>query len=57
MIMVDFEDSLSQRTEVQISIRSSHSKKIFYEKKKFDDLCAHYRNIELPTQPIPIELD
>jgi hypothetical protein len=33
MIMVQFEDSLCQRLEVQISIRSSYSEKIFYEKK------------------------
>jgi len=31
MIMVQFEDSLRQRSEVQISIRSSYSEKIFYE--------------------------
>jgi hypothetical protein len=41
MIMVQFEDSLCQRLEVQISIRSSYSEKIFFEKKKFDDLWAH----------------
>ena len=34
MIMVQFEDSLRQRSESQISIRSSYSEKIFYEKKK-----------------------
>jgi hypothetical protein len=44
MIMVQFEDSLRQRSEVQISIRSSYSEKIFYEKKKFDDLWAHYHH-------------
>jgi hypothetical protein len=49
MIMVQFEDSLRQRSEVQISIRSSYSEKIFYEKKKFDDLWAHYHSIALPT--------
>ena len=31
MIMVQFEHSLRQRSEVPISIRSSYSKKIFYE--------------------------
>ena len=49
MIMVQFEDSLCQRPEVQISIRSSYSEKIFNEKKKFDDLWAHYQRIPLPT--------
>jgi hypothetical protein len=49
MIMGQFEDSLRQRSEVQISIRSSYSEKIFYEKKKFDDLWAHYHSIALPT--------
>jgi hypothetical protein len=44
MIMVQFEDSLRQRLEVQIFIRSSYSKKIFYETKKFDELCAHYNH-------------
>ena len=34
-IMVKFKDSLSQRSEVQISIRSSYSEKMFYEKKNF----------------------
>jgi hypothetical protein len=41
MITVQFEDSLCQR--------SSYSEKIFYEKKKFDDLWAHYHSIALPT--------
>jgi hypothetical protein len=49
MIMVQFEDSLRQRSEVQISIRSSYSEKIFYEKKKFDDLWAHYHGLH--SQP------
>ena len=49
MIMVQFEDSLCQRSEVQISIRSSYSEKIFYEKKKFDDLWAHYHGLH--SQP------
>jgi hypothetical protein len=49
MIMVQFEDSLRQRSEVQISIRSSYPEKIFYEKKKFDDLWAHYHGLR--TQP------
>ncbi len=49
MIMVKFEDSLRQRSKVQISIRLSYSEKIFYEKKKFDDLWAHYHSIALPT--------
>jgi hypothetical protein len=49
MIMVQFEDSLSQRSQFQISIRSSYSKKIFYEKKKFDDLCAHSHGLH--SQP------
>jgi hypothetical protein len=62
MIMVQFEDSLRPRSEVKISIRSSYSEKIFYEKKKFDDLWAHYHSIALPPQYctpnhlIPIEL-
>ena len=47
--MVQFEDSLRQRSEVQISIRSSYSEKIFYEKKKFDDLWAHYHGLH--SQP------
>jgi hypothetical protein len=33
--------------EVKISIRSSKSEKIFHEKKKFDDLWAHYHIIVL----------
>ena len=49
LIMVQFEDSLRQRSEVQISIRSSYSEKIFYEKKKFDDLWAHYHGLH--SQP------
>jgi hypothetical protein len=49
MIMVQFEDSLRQRSEVQISIRSSYSEEIFYEKKKFNDLWAHFHRIALPT--------
>jgi isocitrate dehydrogenase len=49
MIMVQFEDSLCQRSEVQISIRSSYSEKIFYEKKKVDDLWAHYHGLH--SQP------
>ena len=36
--MVQFGDSLSQRSEVQISIRVSYSDKIVYEKKKIDEL-------------------
>jgi hypothetical protein len=55
MIMVQFEDSLRQRSEVQISIRSSYSEKIFYEKKKFDDLWAHYHGLH-SHHLIPIEL-
>jgi hypothetical protein len=47
--MVQFGDSLCQRSDVQISIRSSYSEKIFYENKKFDDLWAHYHSIALPT--------
>jgi hypothetical protein len=42
MIMVQFDVSLRLRLEVQISIRLSYSKKIFYKMKNFDDLCAHY---------------
>jgi hypothetical protein len=49
MIMVQFEDSLRQRSEFQISIRSSYSEKNFYEKKKFDDLWAHYHGLQ--SQP------
>jgi hypothetical protein len=49
MIMVQFEDSLRQRSEVQIPIRSSYSEEIFYEKKKFDDLWAHYHGLH--SQP------
>jgi hypothetical protein len=49
MIMVQFEDSLRQRSEVQVSIRSSYSEQIFYEKKKFDDLWAHYHGLH--SQP------
>jgi hypothetical protein len=47
MIMVQFEDSLRHRSEVQISIRSSYSEEIFYEKKKFNDLWGHYHSIAL----------
>ena len=47
MIIVQFEDSLCQRSEVKISIRSSYSEKIFYKKKKFDDLWAHYHSVAL----------
>ena len=47
-IMVQFEYSLSQRSDVQILIKSSYSEKTFYKKKKSDDLCPttialHYR--------------
>ncbi len=42
-------NSLSLTSEVQISIRSSFSEKIFYEKKKFNDLWAHYYSIALLT--------
>ncbi len=49
MIMVKFEDSLCQRSETQISIRSFYLEKIFYEKKKFDDLWAHYDGLH--SQP------
>jgi hypothetical protein len=55
MIMVQFEDSLCQRSEVQISIRSSYSEKIFYEKKKFDDLWAHYHGLH--SQPSDTKMD
>jgi hypothetical protein len=49
MIMVQFEDSLRQKSEVQISIRSSDSEKIFYEMKKYNDLWAHYHGLH--SQP------
>ncbi len=49
MIKVQFEDFLRQRSEVQISIRASYSEKIFYEKKKFDDLWTHYHGLH--SQP------
>jgi hypothetical protein len=40
MIIVHFKESVRQRSEVQISIRSFYSEKIVYEKKTFDDLWA-----------------
>jgi hypothetical protein len=56
MVIVQFEDSLRQKSKVQISIWSSYSEKNFYEKETFDDLGAHYHSIALPIQPIPFDL-
>ena len=36
--MAQFDDSRRQRAEVQVSIRSSYSEKIFYETRKFNVL-------------------
>ena len=54
-IMVKFEKSLHQKLQARILIRLSYLEKIFYEKNKFDDLCAQYHGIPLPIQPIQIE--
>ncbi len=40
--MIMFQDSLRQRSEIQILIWSSYSDKILYDKQKFDDLWAKY---------------
>ena len=51
MIIVQFEESLRQMSEVQISIRSFYSEKIVYEKKTFDDLWAS--SLGTPGSQVP----
>jgi hypothetical protein len=55
MIMVQFEDSLYQKSEVQISIRSSNSEKIFYEKKN-SMIYGPTTTACTPNHLIPIDL-